>query len=390
MFKLPFLHKDKSAGKFLAITIDADSVRVLPFYFDGTTAKIIGSAKEKLEPGSVRAGSIIDFKEVEDVVASAIMKATSELETEIYDAVVGIEGDLCLGITTTVRVKRPNASQLGQKEFNEINKKIVESAFMQAQNEYLEITGNSDIDLEIVTTSNVYTKTEGALIETAVYHAFVPSYHIKNLQKTLKSVGLSVLSISPTAYAIVRSLKYSPLEHNDFTLIEIGNDTTTVAIVFGGGIVATKTLDIGYLHFVEGISEKMGLTPLESAKVLRTYCSGQFTETEGNVVQKCIFEILSIWLEGLEILFGEFTGVKTFASKIYITGKGATLPDVITAVRERPWTKTIPFKENPEIRKIEFTDLVKISDSTGKINTPGWVPTSALSAIYLEMQRKND
>jgi Tfp pilus assembly PilM family ATPase len=172
----------------------------------------------------------------------------------------------------------------------------------------------------------------------------------------------------------------------DLVLLEINRDATTAAVVFGGGIVSTRVLNIGINHLVSGITEEMGLTSREADKVLRSYISSQLTQGEAEIVRTAVREVLTIWLSGLELMFAEFSGVKTFPSKVYLAGEGSEVPDLWNMLTTEPWTKAIPFKALPAYKKISFLELKNISDSTGKVSTAEWLPLASLSKIYFEMK----
>ncbi len=398
MFSLPFFKKHKESNKFLTLEINSDSVRVIAFYAEETTCKVVGYGEGTLEEGAVRSGKIVDRDKVEEGIRNAVEKATSDSEETIDNVIVGVAEDNCIGITTTIRSKRATKDVIKQEEIKDIEERSIQAAFNQAQSEYMTIKGTFDEEIEIITSSNVYTKIDekkttalvgekAHVIEIATFNAFTPEKHLKDIQSICKNTKLNLIAVGPKFYSLTQCIKTTDLEKNDFVLIEIGTDTTNVAIIFGGGIVATKCLELGYNQFVQTISNKMGLTSRESDKVLASYCSGKLTEEESVVVQKCIMDGLDIWIEGVELMFNEFTEVKTFAPKVYVTGKGATIPDVMTYLKDKPWARSIPFKDLPEIQKLEFTDIQKITDSTGKINTTAWLPLTTLSIIYLEIQK---
>jgi cell division ATPase FtsA len=401
MVSLPFFKKsNKIQNKFLTVTIGATSVRCLAFYNDGEKSmKIIGYGLQPIEPGVVRAGNVVDIQNAAEAVGVAVRNATKHLEEDINDVIFGITGDLCLGLTTTVKSRRKSKEPIAEKEIQELYNKTEEAAFMQAQNEFAQMMGNSDTELEVVTSTTVYANidkkfvahlknAEGKTIYAAIFHAFSPAYHLDALKALAKGTGLSIQAVGSELYATTQYLKQSSKDNVDFVLVDIAGDTTNVAVVFGGGIVATKSLNIGKYHFTESVGNKMGLTQTEAARMLNAYIAGELSPSESSTVQTGLQKALEIWLEGIELLFSEFTGVKTFSSKIFLTGEGSDIPDVLSIVKEEPWTKGIPFKSPPEFRKVLFMDLVDVSDSTGKITTSAWIPTAGLSMIYKELNEK--
>ncbi len=389
---LPFLKSTTiPANHFLSVDINSENVKCLAFYVDEqNTAKIVGVGTSNLEPGAVRAGNIIDFDQTLNALDIALGATLENVEGRVSDVIFGVNGELSLGLMTTARAVRNNSGQINDSEITGIEQTIMNNAFVIARNEILLTTGNSDIDIEPVTTSTVYTKVNNRLtenplqstgdtLEIALFTAFTPVYHVKNLQKLAKKLKLNIIAIGSEMFALVNALKNDP----DYIVINIDSDFTNVAIIFGNGITATKTLHIGANHFTKEISQKMGLTMKEAQKFKNSYVYGKLSQSESQVVQNCISDTLNTWLDGIELLFGEFSGVKTFASKIYLVGEGSKLPDLFEFISREPWTKTIPFKVPPEFYKISFENLKNLADSTGNADTPDYLMTATLSAVYL-------
>jgi cell division ATPase FtsA len=395
--KLPFLHRAaQNSNKFLTLNINSNDVRCLAFYFDGESYKIIGSGKEPLEKASVRNGAVIDKEDVVRAVKNAILYATEDLEEKINNVIIGVGGDLCLGLITTVRLKRPGGGLIQKNEIEALYAQITEAAYIQAQNDYLQNTGDPEAEVETITSSNIYIKVdnqlvtslegrEGQVIETAVFNAFSPSYHIKTLLEITKKVGLNIIAIGPELYCFSQWIKQNSHGLEDFVLLSVDNEYTSAAVQFGGGIVSTKNLNVGYNHFVYGISEHMGITHKEAEKVLKGYIFGKLAESETAVVRTCIMEVMDIWLLGLEILFEHFTNVKTFPPQIFLTGQGAEIKEVTSTLKSEPWTKSIPFKNFPDISRVNFSDFVKMSDATGKANGSEWLNCITMAIIFEEV-----
>jgi cell division ATPase FtsA len=118
--------------------------------------------KKDLDPGAVRAGTIIDKDAVEDALKEALAQVEETLGETVNQAIVGVNGALCLGLTTTVRAKRPANIPVNKREIDDIYSKIDEAAQIQAQNEYMQVTGNSEVEFDTVTRSTVYVKADNA------------------------------------------------------------------------------------------------------------------------------------------------------------------------------------------------------------------------------------
>lgn len=402
MFGLPIFKKNKPSNKFLVAEIDTTHIKVLAFYYDNTKVKIIGSSIVTIKENTLTPSYINDKENLALSLKTGVMQATQDLGEPIEDIIIGIKGNNSVEVTTTAKATSTHKRIIKEKDLEEVYNKIIEAAYIQAQNEIIQNTGIYESKIEIVTSSTVYTKLddrivdnpidlEGSVLENAIFNAFCFSDYINDIKKVVKKADLQLLGIYSIPYAIVQGLTKSEIEENtDYTLINMSKDITEIVAVFGKGIVGTKTLNIGYNHLIEGINNKMGLTEKESAKVIETYASGQLTESEEVVIQKCINEVLMTWLEGIKICFEEFTEVKTFASKIYLTGEGTIIPDVLNLIKATPWYKNIPFKTLPECKKLEISDLTSIGDSTGKINAASWLPVVSLGNMYLEIKEQDD
>jgi cell division ATPase FtsA len=396
--KLPFLQNiNHSAERFLSISINANDVKCIAFYAsDAGSYKIIGAGKTELDPGSVHSGVVIERDSVVEAVRQAVSKATENAEGAINKIIFGVNGDLCIGIMTTARSKKPEKQVILKKDVDELYKKISEGAFIQAQNEYLETTGDADTELEMITSTDVYLKAdnqpvgsldnvEAAVVEAAVFNAFAPKFYLSALQRIAKSAGLEILAIGSEMYTLAQYIKKTHPEEKDFVLIDIDGDATNAAVVFSGGIVDTKSLNIGYLQFIEGISDKMGITFREAEKMLQSYMADKLSQAESGVVQTCLKEVIDIWASGLETLFAEFSGVKTFASKIYVTGIAADISEVFSALQNEPWTKSIPFQMPPTFEKVNLGALSGVTDATGIVSSSAWLPTTSTAIIHAEI-----
>lgn len=402
MLKLPFkLGKTKKPAKFITVDISSNSVRCAVLEMIDQTissypsVRVISVAEAPIDPGAVRSGNIVNMESVNVTTGSLISQLDLECGEKIKDVIFGIKGDLSLGLMTTVKIVRDLADEVSQREFDDIYKKTLEAARDQANDEALQITGTSDVDLEMVTTSVIYARLDdrlvtevvgqqGKKIELALFTAFTPVYHVRALQKLSKDLGLNIIALASDMYALVKSLKVSKYQENDFVIMSVGSDVTDVAVVFGGGVVATRSLYLGRSHFTLELVSRLGLNYSEAESKLKQYALESLSEEESLNIHSHLTEISSLWLSGVELLFGEFTGVKTFASKIFLTGEGSAIPDLLYVLRKEPWTKSIPFKSPPDVARISKNDLNFISDPGGKLDSLNHISLAVLTVIYLE------
>ena len=402
MLKLPFnFGRTKKPAKFIAIDISSNYIRCAALELIDSaislnpSVRVISVAETLIDFGAVRSGNIVNMESVNIALESLISQIDLECEEKIRDVIFGIKGDLSLGLMTTVKVIRDLEVEISKKEFDDIYRRTLDAAGDQANDEALQITSTSDVDLEMVTTSVIYVRLDdhlvtdivgkqGRKVELALFTAFTPVYHVRALQKLSKDLGLNILALASDMYALVKSLKVSKYQENDFVIMSVGSDMTDVAVVFGGGVVSTRSLYLGRSHFVLELCSRLGLNYTEAESKLKQYALESLSEEESLNIHDHLTEISGLWLSGIELLFGEFTGVKTFASKIFLTGEGSAIPDLLFVLRKEPWTKSIPFKSPPDVARISKNDLNFISDPGGKFDSINHISLAVLAVIYLE------
>ncbi len=395
MLNLPFF-KSAPKNKYLTIDFGSDTIKCLAFYRDGTANKIIGFGKQQVEKGHIRSGSIIDIEGVDLSLREAVAQATQNSADDIDQAIVGLNGSFLINQLVTARLMRGKSSDIPEGELEDIYERTVKSSTEQAYTELVKTTGSNEIDLELVTAEKAYvrvddrpihkdTRPAGNKVEMAVFTSFAPVFQMKNLSKLLKKSGLKIIGVVPEMYSLTKSLNQQRAGANDYLIINVGSDKTEIGVVFGGNLISTKSLPIGGYHFTYQMSHVLGLSLKEAENLKKSYSQGKLPNSESLTIQNCFTEILETWLSGIEIAFGEFSGVKTFSSKIYLTGGGINLPDAYDYLTSEPWTKSIPFKDTPVFEKINAKDMLGIHDETQMVNSAEWVMPASLSNIFTNL-----
>jgi cell division ATPase FtsA len=401
MIRLPFkLGKKKDSARFLTVDIGSNAVKVMAFEVEetekGPVASIIGVGKKDLLEESTRGGVIVDTGDVSEALTAAVIDACNG-DDDITQAIFGVSGNLSIGLMTTVRVVRGKEVPISEKELDVIFAKTYDAALEQVHNKLLETTGNPSTDVQMITSSVVYTKVdgkavadpigiEGQRLELAVFTSFTPTYHLNALQEVVSKANVEIMAVGSTIYSMVKSLTFSKGDDFDGVIMDIGGEVTEVGVVFSGGVVASRSLDIGGNHFTHELSSSMDLTLRDAEHKKLEYSYGRLAESDVLLVQGYMDNLLDIWLHGVELLFQEFVGVKTFAPNIYMVGGGAELPDIYEVTSKEPWTRSIPFKSPPEFSKLSMEDLPLVVDKTGKVHGMEDIGPASLSLVYLELE----
>ncbi len=396
MIKLPFRHSQKHKN-FAVVEINSDCIRCMVFEppqdAEGTF-KVLGVSRIALDPGFVRAGLILDEDHVSTFLKSAVLDAGKDIENLSKEVILSIGGELSVCNITTVKVTRDGQIGIKKKEIDKIYKAISQASLENASTLFMESTGNIDIKMEAVISSDVYFKLDGVVVtdiegkrgselEIAVFSTFSPSFNITALEHVCKKAGVKLIGISPQLYGITLMLKRLKGQYFDGVVVNMGSDYTEVGVVFGGGLVATKTLSIGSEHFTAAIASKAGISQKEAKLKKTNYLLGKLESSEALEVQSMTSDLLELWLDGIQVLFEEFSGVKTFSSKIYLTGEEAKMPGLLDMISKEPWTKSIPFKSPPEYALVACEDYLFMQDLTDKCSGTEYAPLAGICDVYL-------
>ena len=404
MLRLPFLSRKTGENEsFLTLDIGTDYVKCLVFEFSEhspTKVQIKGVGKQPIGYLYTRGGAIVDYTGVKEACEIAVSEALATYDSKPTGVILGLSGDMTKGLVTTVRLQRPEPEiPISEQELSKVISKIQETASLEALKGIAEMTGNPDLDISLTNSSISSVKLDGnyvkdplgltgASLEIALFTAFSPSFHLKILQKLMKDLRLKILAVSSQMYSLSKLLCAND-ENSNMILIDVGGETTDVGIIFGGGIVATRTLSIGGRHVTRAISDTFSLSFSDAEELKLRYSLNNLTTDESDRVFQCISGVLEIWVSGVELLFSDFDGVKTFPSKIYLVGGGSSLPDLPQIIEKEPWTRNIPFKEPPTFAKVAFSDLSAIVDMTGKVNALDDIMPASLAEVFLEMKGVN-
>ncbi|MCG2685810.1 rod shape-determining protein [Candidatus Parcubacteria bacterium] len=395
MFKLPRLSLSKtrkrSGGEFLVLDLGSHSVKALfCTVVSSSQVSITRSLEVETPPGSIVYGRIREPEVLREKLRGA-------LDGVALPVVVGISGEAIFGFSTVGRSNRARPEKpLGEKELAAAVKRIEESAFVDAVSRAAAVDGNPEVELELVNAALTSAKADGyfiadpsgykgQVVEMSYYTAFARSEDLVQIQKLFASLDLEILAVSGVLHPLTKVLTPEKLSGFNALLVDIGGQTTEVAIIFGGGIVGTKTLDIGGYHLSLFMAQSMGIS-LEAAEQKKlAYSQGALSEEEGSQVRDLLRKPVSWWISGLQTALSEFEGVKTFPDRFLLGGGGAALLDLQSRVSQHLWGRYLPFRSEPRPEVLNVSQLGLVQELPPELAGPGWVPTVSLATCGLEI-----
>ncbi len=402
MPKLPFRSKSPKTKNFAVVEISSDYIKSVIFELETPNPEnheghalftVLGVSHVQLEIGQVRAGLIIDVENVSFAVKSAVLDSAKDITNFSGEVLFTINGELSIGNITTVKVSHDETHPIKKKEIDQMYKTVQLSSLENAATSFMKATGNVDVPMEMIISNDVYSKLDGSIttdlmgkyateIETAVFSSYTPTFNINLFEKVCKKAGFKIIGISPELFSLSLILKRLKGQFFDGVLINMGSDFTEIGVVFGGGLVGTKSMSLGGEHFVRAISSRANISRRDASFKKHKYLRGELEPEEALLVQGMTSDILELWLDGIQILFEDFEGVKTFSSKIYLTGDDIEMPGLLDMLTKEPWTKSIPFKAPPEFTKVLCEDFVNVKDTTGKCLGSELAPMLSAIEVY--------
>lgn len=282
----------------------------------------------------------------------AVEQAVGQANVRPTQAVVGIDGENAWCLTTTVRFNRPEPEKgIEPKEIEKLNEQILRTALLQATSQMSEFLGDPELGLQLIDSEVLYHKIDGQLVdnplgkpgkvlESSIFTAYSPSNYLGQLSKILQKLNLNLWAVSSLMFILVKTLANNdPLNFNAI-ILDIGGKVTDVAVVFGGGIWGTRPLLLGGETFTIAISS-------EEKKI--AYANHQLRDEEVLEVKERLEPALGLWLGGVEATLLDFEGIKTFPSRIILTGGGANLLELKEGLLNYPLMRQLPFASPPVV-----------------------------------------
>lgn len=88
-----------------------------------------------------------------------------------------------------------------------------------------------------------------------------------------------------------------------------------------------------------------------------------------------------MWLDGVELALSEFESVDHLPNRILLCGGGASLDQLVEALSEREWYKELPFTKRPTVQHIQPSEVIGITDPTGKVTDHTFITAMGLLRV---------
>jgi len=386
--KLPFLRKSKSFQTgFIALDFNDKSVKAL--YLEVNPDKTL-TAKGVSTKVTHNKNDIIAQEDVKIVIEDALIQSGGTTN----EVIVGLSGSSVFGFVLIAKSTREKPeNKITDTEISEIYDKIRNSAYTQAKQRWTSFFAD-DVDFEpldlVVASVQIDAKTvsepigeTGTTIQVGVFCSYAEQNHYKRVMSILKKLKLSALMVTTTEYSQSRLL--TDFDKN-FLLVDIGQDFTDVAVVFGKTIIQTKSFEFGGSYFTQNLIHNMNIDEASAKGKKEAFALETLPEDEMDKVGDYLYSAGKHWRSAFSAILTSMSGIKSFPKKIYLTGGGANLPIIQELLFEEEWRQSIPFASSLEIETVSSDKLQnRIKDELSLLKGPQMFVPASLGIIKLEL-----
>ena len=336
---------------------------------DGENLQVVGVGRCRQALSDMHSGAIADISGVVRNCEEALAQAEDQAGLQARRAVIGIAGELVKGTTNTIRYRRPQPNRpLDEAEMEFIIEKVQERAQYKAQQQIALETGNRDVEIKLVNSALVGIHIDGYKVSNPlgfqgkdiaiqIYTAFAPMVHIGALERVADELSLELIAVAAEPFAVSRSVLGTDASNNfSAILADVGGGTTDIAVVNDGGVEGTRMFGIGGRSFTRTIATDLDLT-------------------------HAIDKTMDVWLQGVELALSEFESVDHLPSKILLCGGGASLDRLVEALDGDDWYKELPFAKKPVVHHIKPSEVIGVTDKTGKITDHTFITAMGLLRV---------
>lgn len=321
---LPLLNilKKSSSDSFFGATFDSGKLSLILFK-DGYP---LCWAQEHLTRGVVLDGRPVDKDQFTQALNICVERCLDEQPGDSpREIFFGVGGGNIIGSLTSARQKRSLTEKITKNALTSVYREIEQNSLNNALEEVYQTTGNDSLELENVLNETTSIKLDstvvydpigesGEILEVEAFNAYCPPSYIDVLEEVVKGVKLKLEGVLPLQYLLSKKLRAKLGDGYDVTLLNVHSDFTDASVVFGGKLVKNKTLPLGSIDLEKD---------------------------------------LDFWMDGLELVLTNFSGVKTFANDIYVCGVGLERTDFWEMLEWREWEEKIPFRNKPVFTKLD-------------------------------------
>ena len=387
-FPKPSLKKSKKEDNkddFLVLDLAQTSVKSVYFTKKG----------EHLIAKGLSIKSTDDVKITKELISETLNEAKAQAGSQSDNVIIGLSGSKVIGFVIIAQYTREKPEkEITKKEEEKIHEKIAEAAYKQVKERWSVLYAD-DLDfelLDLVITSILIDgervedmiENTGSQVQVSVFGSYAVKGYYDWVLNTVKKLKYNVETITTALYSQSKLLNN---ENKNYLLVDIGKKTTDVAIILGENIIQTRSFELGGDFFSKWLAGELSIDIKNADARKEAYSSKTLDENEMDRIGDILYEAGVMWRKGLQTALLSMSGIKSFPSKIYVSGGCANLPVIQELLHEDTWKQPIPFANNNI--EIETTGAKlftqQVSDELQLLEGPQWFVPVSIGLVKLEL-----
>lgn len=402
--RIPKRDKSSPPGKYIVgLDIGTEFVKALIAEVKGDELEVIGVGREHQGLTDMQAGAVADIAGVVRNCDVALSQAEQQAGVSVRTAVIGIAGELVKGTTTTVRVRRKNASkELDIAEAEQIISLVQQRAQEKAKQQLAWELGGKDVEIRLVNSALVRIEIDGYAVTNPIgfqgkeimiqlYTAFAPLIHIGALERVAQELDLDLVAVAAEPFAVARSvIGNDPNASTNAILMDVGGGTTDIAILHDGGVQGTKMFGIGGRAFTRSVERELGVSFKQAEEIKLALGTNRLPPAKANNVKHALEKTLDVWTSGIELALAEFDTIEHLPHQVLLCGGGSSLDMLMEQLVRSNWYRELPFTRKPVVKHIQPEEVVGVIDKTGSVADHTFITAMGLLRVGLDTLQMQD
>lgn len=405
--KLPGFKPKKKTGQYLvSLDIGTEYVKALIGQVKDHTddagktyqaIEIIGVGRQRQRLTDMASGAVTDISGVVENCDAALTRAEETAQVVAKDAVLGIAGELVKGGTTSVSYRRAKPDvKIDQAELMDIIDRIQKKAFQEVKSQLSWETGKRELEVKLVNAAVVDVHIDGYRVTNPVgfqgkdvtiqiFNAFAPMVHLGALQTVAADLDLNLVNIAAEPFAVAKSVGADDSTEFSAIFIDIGGGTSDIAVVNNGGVEGTQMFAIGGRSFTKRISASLGVNYDQAEELKLDHSAGKLDAKKEKEVSDALASDVDTWVSGVELALSEFESLEHLPNRILLCGGGSALPEIKEVLTTSNWYKNLSFTRKPTIDFVKPSQVNRVIDKTGQLNSPQDITPMGLANLGLDI-----
>ncbi len=254
-----------------SLDVGSNSVRIVVAQNDNDEyLKIIGA--EEVASAGVRRGSVIDIKEASRSIVMALEKVEKKNDFRVRDVVLGIGG-------TDIKIQEAKGVIAISRANGEVGEDDIKRVLETAQNVSMPVNNEiihaipKEYKLDDQTNIRNPLNMHGIRLEADVLMIEDSTNHLDNLVKSVEQAKINVEGLVVNSLAVSSIVLDKNQKELGVAIVDIGSETTSVAVFEEGELIDISVLPIGAGHITNDIAIGLRISVSSAERIKLEYGS---------------------------------------------------------------------------------------------------------------------